>query len=324
MCRAGANTCHSIQLQDFHHGHLRSRYHRHRSRRICLRDPRGATRHEGRRGREERHARRHLPQRRMHAVEGAAARLRNVRGGRALLREDGRQRFRAETRSARDDEFQAAGHRRQRQGRRVPDEEEQDRRHRRQGQDPRHRQGRGDRQRRQDADRRDQEHRHRHRLRCRAAEGHRDRREAHRVVDRRAVARQGAGKIADRRRRRDRARTRLGVAPARRAGHGGGIPRPHSARHGRRGRQAIPAHPRKAGLCVQARRQGHRRRHLRQDAVGAGRAGRGRQGGNAGGRRGAGRDRPRSLHRGPRPEGSRRRARQSRPRPDRFAFCDQP
>ena len=40
--------------------------------------------------------------------------------------------------------------------------------------------------------RRDQEHRHRHRLRRRAAEGHRDRREAHRVLDRRAVARQGA------------------------------------------------------------------------------------------------------------------------------------
>ena len=35
-----------------------------------------------------------------------------------------------------DDEFQAAGHRRQRQGRRIPDEEEQDRRHQRQGQDP--------------------------------------------------------------------------------------------------------------------------------------------------------------------------------------------
>ena len=33
---------------------------------------------------------------------------------------------------------------------------------------------------------------YRHRLRCRAIEGHRDRREAHRVVDRRAVAGQGA------------------------------------------------------------------------------------------------------------------------------------
>ena len=37
-------------------------------------------------------ARRHLPQCRMHAVEGAAACFRNVRGGRACLCEDGRQR----------------------------------------------------------------------------------------------------------------------------------------------------------------------------------------------------------------------------------------
>ena len=213
-------------------------------------------------------ARRHLPQCRLHAVEGAAACLRNVRGGRAFLRQDGRQRLRAEARSAGDDELQAAGHRRQRQGRRVPDEEEQDRRHQRQGQDSRHRQGRGHRQRRQDADGRDQEHRDRHRLRHRAAEGHRDRREAHRVVDRRAVARQGARQAADRRRRRDRARARLGVAPARRRGHRGRISRSHPARHGWRGRKAIPAHPRKAGLCVQARRQGHRRRHLGQDAEG--------------------------------------------------------
>ena len=47
------------------------------------------------------------------------------------------------------------------------------------------------------------------------------------------------------------------------------------------------------------------------------RAGGGRRGGNAGGRRGAGLHRPRALHRGPRPEGSRRRARQSRPGADR-------
>ena len=105
-------------------------------------------------------------------------------------------------------------------------------------QDSRRRQGRGHGQRRQGADGRDQEHRHRHRLRHRAAEGHRDRREAHRVVDRRAVARQGAGEPVDRRRRRDRARARLGVAPARRQGHRGGIPRPHPARHGRRSRQS--------------------------------------------------------------------------------------
>ena len=53
------------------------------------------------------------------------------------------------------------------------------------------------------------------------------------------------------------------------------------------------------------------------------RAGRGRRCGNAGSRRGAGLHRPRALHRGPRPEGSRRRARQSRPGADRCAFRDQ-
>ncbi len=46
-------------------------------------------------------------------------------------------------------------------------------------------------------------------------------------------------------------------------GHRGGISRSHPAGHGRRSRKTIPAHSRKAGFCVQARRQGHRRRHLR-------------------------------------------------------------
>ena len=35
---------------------------------------------------------------------------------------------------------------------------------------------------------------------------------------------------------------------------GGRIPRPHPSRHGRRSRQAVPAHPRQAGHDVQARR----------------------------------------------------------------------
>ena len=58
------------------------------------------------------------------------------------LRKNGHRRLCAQTRFARDDEFQAAGHRRQRQGRRVPDEEEQDRRHQRHRKDSRRRQGR--------------------------------------------------------------------------------------------------------------------------------------------------------------------------------------
>ena len=80
--------------------------------------------------------------------------------------------------------------------------------------------------------------------------------------------------------------------------------------------KAVSAHPRKAGLCVQARRQGLRHRHIGQDAEGDDRACRRWRGGNAGGRCGAGLHRPRALHRGPWPEGGRRRARQSRPGAD--------
>ena len=49
--------------------------------------------------------------------------------------------------------------------------------------------------RRQNPDARNQEHRHRHRLRRGAAQRHRHRREAHRVVDRRIVARPGAARL---------------------------------------------------------------------------------------------------------------------------------
>ena len=41
--------------------------------------------------------------------------------------------------------------------------------------------------------------------------------------------------------------------------------------------EAIPAHPRKTGLCVQARRQGHWHRYFGQDVVSASRTGCGRQ-----------------------------------------------
>ena len=119
------------------------------------------------------------------------------------------------------------------------------------------RQGRGERRRRQDADARDQVDRHRHRLRRGAAQGHRDRREAHRLLDRRAVAAGSAEASVRRRRRRDRAGARLGLAPARRAGHGGRIPRRHAARHGRRSAQAGAAPVREAGHDVQAVVQGH-------------------------------------------------------------------
>ena len=278
MCRAGANSCHIIQLQDFDHGHLRSRCHRHRSGRICLRDPRGAARHEGRRGREERR-----PSAAPASISAACRRRRcctppkcsrkpgtsfakmgvsvsapkldlpsmmnfkqqgidgNVKGVDFLMKKNKIDVIHGKGKILGTGKVEVSG-----------------------------------------------------------SDGKTQIVETKNIViatgsdvaqlkgieidEKRIVSstgalslRQGAGEAVDRRRRRDRARARLGVAPARRAGHGGGISRPHSAGHGRRGRQAIPAHPRKAGLCVQALRQGHRRRHLGQDAARADRAGRGRQ-----------------------------------------------
>ncbi len=68
--------------------------------------------------------------------------------------------------------------------------------------------------------------------------GRRDRREARRLLDRRAEPAQGPQEADRGRRRGDRARARLGLAPSRRRGDGGRVPRPHPARHGRRGRQS--------------------------------------------------------------------------------------
>ena len=42
-------------------------------------------------------------------------------------------------------------------------------------------------------------------------------------------------------------------------GHRNGIPRPHRARHGYRGRHRVPAHPEEAGPEVPSGHQGHRR-----------------------------------------------------------------
>ena len=77
-----------------------------------------------------------------------------------------------------------------------------------------------------------------------------------------------------RRRRRHRARARLGLAPARRGSDRRRIPRPHPARHGRRSRQAVPAHAGEAGLQVPSRTQGYRRRQVRRGRQGDDRAGR--------------------------------------------------
>ena len=67
---------------------------------VCA-DPRRAARAQNRGRREERHPRRHLSQCRLHPVQGDAARLGTVRGGRPQLRADGHQGRQAERRSCR-------------------------------------------------------------------------------------------------------------------------------------------------------------------------------------------------------------------------------
>ena len=72
--------------------------------------------------------RRHLRQHRLHPVQGAASRLRNVRRGRPLLRRARRRGCQAEAQSEEDAGAQGHDGRAERQGPRFPDEEEQDRR----------------------------------------------------------------------------------------------------------------------------------------------------------------------------------------------------
>ena len=146
------------------------------------------------------------------------------------------------------------------------------------------------------ADARDEEHRHRHGLRRDAPAGHRDRREGGRVLDRRSRTRERAEAPRGHRRRRDRPGARLGLAPPRLRGDRGRISRPHPARHGRRGRQAVPAHPRQAGLRVQARRPRSPASNDRQGRDAHRRARGRRRGRDHRGRRGARRHRPRALH----------------------------
>ena len=73
------------------------------------------------------------------------------------------------------------------------------------------------------------------------------------IDEKRIVSSTGAlvlGKVPDKlaggRRRRDRARARLGVAAARRAGDGGRVPRPHRSRHRPRRGEELPAPPRRS------------------------------------------------------------------------------
>ena len=207
---------------------LRPHRHRRRPRRLCLRHPRGAARHEGRRGRKARHPRRHLPQYRLHPVEGAAAmRPSFTRKPGTNSREMGIKVGKPELDLAAMLEHKEKGvdgnvkgvefcSRRTRSSRFIgagriaaPGKVEV-----------------------KADDGKTQLLETKNIVIATGSDvaplpGVDDRREAHRVLDRRARARQGAAEASGRRRRHHRARTRLGVAPARRRGHGGRIPRPH-------------------------------------------------------------------------------------------------
>ena len=203
------------------------------------------------------------------------------------------------------DEAQGRDRRRQRQRGRVPLQEEQDRRCVRRGEHPLAGQGRGQgRGRQREAD-----------LETKAiviATGSDVARLPGVEIDETTVVSstgalepaQGPQEADRGRRRRDRARTRFGLAPARRRGDGGRVPRPHPARHGRRGRQAVPADAREAGLRVPPRPQGDEGREGGRGRQGDHRAGRGRRGEDARRRRGAGRDRAATLYAEPRPRGA--------------------
>ena len=99
---------------------LRPHRHRRRSRRLRLRDSRGAARPEGRARREARHPRRHLPQRRLHPLEGAAALLRALR---RVVHSPAHMGIKVSSVEARPPGMlkpQGRGRRRQRQGHRLP------------------------------------------------------------------------------------------------------------------------------------------------------------------------------------------------------------
>ena len=206
--------------------------------RLCRGDPGGAARVQDGVHRQPRQPRRDLPQHRLHSVEGACCNPRRNSprpGTRWPSTGSG---------SARSGSTSAAMMARKDKvvddpdpRRRVPVPQEQGRLA--QGQGPHRRAGAG----------------RRSRCRRRRAEieatsiiiatgsestplpGDRHRREAHRLVDRRIVARPRAGAARRHRRRLYRARARLGLAAARRQGDRRRSSRPHRAEHGPRARQ---------------------------------------------------------------------------------------
>src|SRR5512143_3018576 len=190
---------------DFYVYGLRPHRYPHWPWRLRLCHPRGAAWAENRGGRKKRHLWRHLSQYRLHPLEGDAARVRIVRRSRPQLWQDGHRRVPAEARSQGHDGIQGPGGRKQCEGRRLSLQEKQNRWLQRHGAHHGARQGRSKRRRRQDADTGSQIHRYRHGLGCCAAEGHRNRREAYRLIDRCVVAAGCAEAPPGRGRRRDRA-----------------------------------------------------------------------------------------------------------------------
>ena len=148
---------------------VRPHHHRRRPGRIRLRHPRGPTRHESGRGRDAQDAGRDLPQHRLHSVEGAPLRLRDVRGGGSRDGAARRRRRGAEARPRLHDEAQGRHRRRQRQRRRLSVQEEQDRLGDRRGPHRCARQGRRQGRGRQRKDAGGEGDRHRDRLGSRAA-----------------------------------------------------------------------------------------------------------------------------------------------------------
>ena len=250
---------------------------RRRARRLCRGDPRRAARAEDRLRREPRDAGRHLPQRRLHPVQGAAPRLRAVRGSRARRRSpsSGVKIERRRARPRRDARREGQGGQGADRRHRVPVQEEQGRLA----------QGRSRRSRAPTPGQGRRPHGHARRtssspparrsLRCPASRSTTRRR----IVDSTGALELAAGAQAPGgdRRRGDRARAGLGLAAARRQGHRGRVPRPDPARHGRRGAQGSRQDLQEAGLRLP---------HCRPRSPSA--EGQGRQG-HADGRAGQGR-----------------------------------
>ena len=163
-----------------------------------------------------------------------------------------------------DDGVQGRGRRRQRQGRRVPVQEEQDRRL------SRHRRASRRRARSRSKAPTARPRRSRPRSIVIATGSDVARLKGIEIDEKRIVSSTGALALpevpqasAGGRRRRDRARARLGLAAARRAGDGGRIPRRRLARHGRRSAPPGAAPVREAGHDLQAVVEGDGGRYVR-------------------------------------------------------------